>query len=161
MFFFCFIFVSWSYTSYIFVCICIVIVQPTGSDVRPFQLTVEKLENSLKEAKKEVIVFLFFLLKCTVHAWNSHCMTLLKLHSLYIGIEHQSPYSFKPPKSTGRSVLVWRDDQLSRVCQNVSFLQALNQSHCFIQIFNIWKPVTFYQYRNMNGLSSQNPHNFV
>uniref|UniRef100_A0A672LFR1 1-aminocyclopropane-1-carboxylate synthase-like protein 1 n=2 Tax=Sinocyclocheilus grahami TaxID=75366 RepID=A0A672LFR1_SINGR len=27
--------------------------QPTGSDVRPFQLTVEKLENSLKEAKKE------------------------------------------------------------------------------------------------------------
>uniref|UniRef100_A0A671M941 1-aminocyclopropane-1-carboxylate synthase-like protein 1 n=1 Tax=Sinocyclocheilus anshuiensis TaxID=1608454 RepID=A0A671M941_9TELE len=26
---------------------------PTGSDVRPFQLTVEKLENSLKEAKKE------------------------------------------------------------------------------------------------------------
>ncbi|XP_052454075.1 1-aminocyclopropane-1-carboxylate synthase-like protein 1 [Carassius gibelio] len=27
--------------------------QPTGSDVRPFQLTVEKLENSLKDAKKE------------------------------------------------------------------------------------------------------------
>ncbi|XP_051545648.1 1-aminocyclopropane-1-carboxylate synthase-like protein 1 [Myxocyprinus asiaticus] len=27
--------------------------QPTGSDVRPFQLTVEKLENSLKEAKNE------------------------------------------------------------------------------------------------------------
>uniref|UniRef100_A0A673IAA4 1-aminocyclopropane-1-carboxylate synthase-like protein 1 n=1 Tax=Sinocyclocheilus rhinocerous TaxID=307959 RepID=A0A673IAA4_9TELE len=27
--------------------------QPTGSDVRPFQLTVEKLENSLKGAKKE------------------------------------------------------------------------------------------------------------
>ncbi len=67
MFFCCFIFVSWSYTSYISVCICIVIVQPTGSDVRPFQLTVEKLENSLKEAKKEVIVLLF-LLKCTVHA---------------------------------------------------------------------------------------------
>ncbi|RXN37360.1 1-aminocyclopropane-1-carboxylate synthase 1 [Labeo rohita] len=27
--------------------------RPTGSDVRPFQLTFEKLENSLKEAKKE------------------------------------------------------------------------------------------------------------
>ncbi|RXN22558.1 1-aminocyclopropane-1-carboxylate synthase 1 [Labeo rohita] len=27
--------------------------EPTGSDVRPFQLTFEKLENSLKEAKKE------------------------------------------------------------------------------------------------------------
>lgn len=31
-----------------------VLAQPTGSDVRPFQLTVDKLENSLKEAKKEV-----------------------------------------------------------------------------------------------------------
>uniref|UniRef100_A0A673M0I0 1-aminocyclopropane-1-carboxylate synthase-like protein 1 n=1 Tax=Sinocyclocheilus rhinocerous TaxID=307959 RepID=A0A673M0I0_9TELE len=28
-------------------------IKPSGSDVRPFQLTVEKLENSLKEAKKE------------------------------------------------------------------------------------------------------------
>lgn len=148
--------VSCSYTSYISVWICIVLVQPTGSDVRPFQLTVEKLENSLKEAKKEVIFYFIFYL-------NIPC-TRLKLtayDSLYIGIEHQGPYPFKPPQSTGRSVLVWRDDQLSRVCQNVSlncFLQALNQSHCFIQIFNIWKPVTFYHYRNIKDMLLQKNH---
>lgn len=35
--------------------VCMFLVQSTGNDVRPFQLTVEKLEISLKEAKQEVI----------------------------------------------------------------------------------------------------------
>ncbi len=41
------------------------LVQPTGSDVRPFQLTVEKLENSFKEAKKEVIIIFYLNIQCT------------------------------------------------------------------------------------------------
>lgn len=58
LFYFCFVWLfCLSFYLYIFV-----FVQLTGSDVRPFQLTVEKLENSLKDAKKEVILFKVLLL---------------------------------------------------------------------------------------------------
>lgn len=87
--------------------------QPRGSDVRPFQLTVDKLENSLKEAKTEGLNIKALILlnphNPLGEVYSSEEMTgflqFAKMHQLHVIVDEIYMLSVFGEKHTFRSVL--------------------------------------------------------